>query len=361
MSLKVAVLGAGNGGHAMAGHLALEGVRVSVYNRSRTRIAAMQERGGVQVEGAVEGFGRVNVATTNLAEALAHAELIMVAVPASAHRALARGCAPHLRDGQVVVLNPGRTGGALEFAATLRAEGVAAQVSVAETQTLVYSCRMVGPGRVRILSIKNRVLLSALPATDMEPVMDLVGQLYSEFVPATNVLETGFNNIGAVFHPSLMLFNANRIEAGEAFYFYRDITPHLAHFLEAVDGERLAVARAFGVRAESAGEWLAHAYSGVSGHDLYEKIRSVPAYQKARAPVSLNDRYLTEDVPTGLVPIIAFAEVAGISVPISRSLVCIACALLGRDLWAEGRHLDKVGLAGMSVEEIINYVNTGDA
>jgi len=350
-------LGAGNGGHAMAGHLALQGVPVRVYNRSQARIAAMQEQGGVQVEGVAEGFGGIKAATTNLAEALADAKLIMVTVPASAHGELARACAPHLRDGQVVVLNPGRTGGALEFAATLRAENVTAQVSVAEAQTLVYSCRLVEPGRVRILSIKNRVLLSALPATDTERVMELVGQIYAEFVPAANVLETGFNNIGAVFHPSLMLFNANRIEAGEEFYFYRDITPHLGRFLEAIDEERLAVARAFGVRAESAGEWLAHAYSGVSGRDLYEEIRNVPAYQKAEAPTSLDDRYLTEDVPTGLVPIVAFAEVAGVAVPISRSLVHIACALLGRDLWAEGRRLDRLGLAGMSVEGIIHYVN----
>ncbi len=359
-SLTVAVLGAGHGGHAMAGHLALCGAAVNVYNRSPERIATMRGQGGVWVEGAVQGFGRVNTVTTDLGEALADADLIMVVVPASAHRSMAQACAPHLRHGQIVVLNPGRTGGALEFAATLRAEDVAARVIVAETQTLIYSCRLSGPGRVHVLSLKRRVPLSALPATDSRRVLDVMGSFYPQFVPAPTVLHTGLGNVGSVFHPSLMLFNANRIEARELFYFYRDITPHLGSFLEAVDGERLAVARAFGLEVESASEWLSQAYERVSGQSLYEKIRSVPAYQQAMAPTSLDDRYLTEDVPTGLVPLIALAEVAGVPVPLSRSLAHVACALLERDYWAEGRTLERMGLQGMSVGQIMRYAETGE-
>ncbi len=349
---QVAVLGAGHGGQAMAGHLALQGVAVNVYNRSSARLAAMQEQGGVYVEGVVKGFGRLRTITSDLATALADAELIMVVVPASAHRQIAQACAPHLRDGQIIILNPGRTGGALEFAATLRAKGCTAQIKLAETQTLVYSCRQVVPGRVRILSLKRCLLLAALPAADTDEVLCAVGQLYPQFVPAANVLETSFSNIGAVFHPILVIFNANRIEAGERFLFYHDITPALARFLEAVDGERLAVARAFGIQVESASEWLTHAYEGVTGRDLYEKIRSVPAYQEAIAPTSLDDRYLTEDIPTGLIPLIAFAELAGAPMPISRAIVRIAGTLLERDFWAEGRNLKRLGLAGMKVEEI---------
>ena len=171
---QVAVLGAGHGGQAMAGHLALQGVAVNVYNRSSARLAAMQEQGGVYVEGVVKGFGRLRTITSDLATALADAELIMVVVPASAHRQIAQACAPHLRDGQIIILNPGRTGGALEFAATLRAKGCTAQIKLAETQTLVYSCRLAAPGRVRILSLKRRVLLAALPATNTADVLSAV-------------------------------------------------------------------------------------------------------------------------------------------------------------------------------------------
>lgn len=356
---RVAVLGAGHGGQAMAGHLALQGLSITLYTRSEARIAPLRAQGGIQVEGTVTGFGRVQQFTTNLTQALEGADLVMVVMPASAHRELAWTCAPHLRHGQVIVLNPGRTGGALEFAHVLRQAHVTARVHVAETQTLVYSCRLAEPGRVRVLSLKRRVGLAALPATDTDHVLTVVGSLYPQFVPATNVLETSLGNIGAVFHPALMILQVGRIEAGPQFHFYDDVSPAVARFLEAVDRERLAVAQAFGVHVESAQDWLASAYDGVTGQDLYARIRSVPAYRAALAPATLDDRYLTEDVPTGLVPLVALGTVAGVSTPLSCALVNVASVFLAREFWADGRTAESLGLAGMSVVQIKEFVNTG--
>jgi opine dehydrogenase len=356
---RVTVLGAGHGGQAVAGHLALEGLHVTLYNRSEPRLAPLHAQGGIQVEGVVTGFGDVQHFTTNLAQALADAELIMIVVPASAHRELAWACAPHLRDGQVIVLNPGRTGGALEFAHVLRQAHVTARIYVAETQTLVYSCRLAAPGQVRVLSLKRHVGLAALPATDTDHILAVVGPLYPQFVPAADVLETGLGNIGAVFHPSLMVLQAARLEAGPPFHFYGDVTPSVARFLDVVDRERLAVARAFGVRGESASDWLVHSYEEVSGQDLYARLRSVAAYRAALAPPTLDHRYLTEDVPTGLVPLVELAGVAGVPTPVSRALVNVASALLGRDFRAEGRTAGSLGLAGMDVEQIKEFVKNG--
>jgi len=169
---------------------------------------------------------------------------------------VARTCAPHLRDGQVLILNPGRTGGALEFARVLEDEGVRDRVTVAEAQSLLYACRLIGPARVRITGIKNEIRLAAFAATQTVAVIEAIRPLLPQFGPAANVLETSFDNVGAVFHPTTMVLNASRIEAGQDFGFYRNMTPAVARLLDAVDQERLAVARAFGVELESAGEWL---------------------------------------------------------------------------------------------------------
>ena len=168
---KVAILGAGNGAHAMAGHLALKGFTVRLYNKFEEEIVHMREQGGVTVEGAVEGFGRLELVTTDIASVLDGACAIMVVVPAFVHHFMAEVCAPHLQDGQVVILNPGRTGGTLEFANVLREKGVTAQVKVAEAQTLIYACRISGPARVMIHGIKKRVPLATLPATDTPAVV----------------------------------------------------------------------------------------------------------------------------------------------------------------------------------------------
>jgi opine dehydrogenase len=319
----------------------------------------MREQGGVTVKGAVEGFGRLELVTTDIASTLDGARIIMVVVPAFVHRFMAEVCAPRLQDGQVVILNPGRTGGALEFANVLREKGVTAQVKVAEAQTLIYACRISGPAQVRINSIKRQVPVAAFPATDTDAVLAVARQLFPEFVPAANVLETSFNNIGAIFHPSTTIFNASRIEAGEEFEFYSSITPMVADFLEAVDSERVATAKAYGVEVDSARDWLAKAYEGIRGDNLYKRLQSCAAYRGIKGPKSMKVRYIIEDVPTGLVPIASFAQTVGIPTPASRSIVDIACVMYGRDFWTEGRNMENLGLAGMEAEQILDYVSQG--
>jgi opine dehydrogenase len=188
-------------------------------------------------------------------------------------------------------------------------------------------------------------------------VLATARQLFPEFIPAANVLETSFNNIGAIFHPSTTLFNASRIEAGEEFEFYPSITPMVADFLEAVDGERIATAKAYGVEVDSARDWLTKAYEGIRGNNLYERIQSCAAYRGIKGPKALNARYILEDVPTGLVPIASFARTAGVPTPASRSIVDMACVMYGRDFWTEGRSMENLGLGGMEVGQILDYVS----
>ncbi len=116
MKPKFCVLGAGNGGLAVAGHLVLKGFQTTIFNRSQFRLSAVRARGGIELEGEVEGFAPIELATTDAGEAIREADVLMVVVPANGHRFMAERTAPHLRDGQVVLLNPGRTGERLSFA-----------------------------------------------------------------------------------------------------------------------------------------------------------------------------------------------------------------------------------------------------
>ncbi|MBC7224980.1 MAG: NAD(P)-binding domain-containing protein, partial [Anaerolineae bacterium] len=209
-----AVVGAGHGGKAMAADLASRGFRVHLFNRTPSRIHAIRLRGGIVLEdekGQMR-FGPIPVATADIAEALDGADVVMVVVPASAHRDVARLCAPHLRDGQVVVLHPGRTGGALEFRQTLQQAGCKARVVVAEAQTLICSSRSTDLAEAKIFRLKSLVLVAALPATDTPKVLEVLHPAYPQFVPAENVLYTSLDNMGAVLHPALTILNAGRIE-----------------------------------------------------------------------------------------------------------------------------------------------------
>ncbi len=357
--LRFTVAGAGSGGLAMAGHLALLGEAVSLFNRNPGRLAPIQESGGVHLEGALEGFGRLEVISSDPAQTIPEADVIMVVVPASGHREMALTLAPHLRDGQILVLHPGRTLGAVECEHVLRRAGCFADVTVAEAQTLLYASRLIAPDRVRVFRVKHEVPVAALPAWRTADVLRVIRRVLPQFEAAPHVFKTGLDNIGAVFHPGPALLNLARIENEEPFeYYVEGITPAAAAVLEAVDAERLAVARALGVRAVGAREWLAKAYR-VGGKNLHAAIHANPAYRGIPAPAGLDTRYLWEDVPTGLVPLASLGEFLEVPTPAINSLITLASLAVGVDFRATGRTLERAGLAGMSLDDIRAFVTQG--
>ncbi len=357
------VIGAGHGGKAMAAHLALMGFPVVLYNRTESHIEAIRERGGIELErsdGHPGGFGRLQLATANLEEALAEAEIVMVVVPSSAHRQLAEKCAPFLKDGQIIILHPGRTCGAIEFAKVLRDQKCPADVTIAEAETFIYASRSTGPAQARIFGIKHTVPLAALPASRTPSVLKAIADAYPQYIDGGNVLKTGLDNMGAIFHPALTILNAGWIEAtGGDFQFYIDgVTPSVARVLEVLDRERVTVAAALGIQAKTALEWLQMAYDA-RGSDLYEAVQNNPNYYGIKAPSTLEHRYIFEDVPMSLVPIAALGVRYGVSTRGMEALIKLASIIHRTDYWRRGRTLDKLGIENLSVSELTRYVMEG--
>jgi len=362
-STHYTIVGAGHGGKAMTAHLALMGFPVTLYNRTPDNVAAIKARSAIQLnsyEGGPHGLAELALVTSDMAEALESAEIIMVVVPSSAHADIARTAAPHLHDGQIVVLNPGRTGGALEFAKVLSDEECAADITIAEAETFIYASRSDGPAEARIFRMKDAVPLAGLPATRTQSVLEGLRPAYPQFIDGKNVLHTGLNNMGAVFHPALTLLNAGRIEStlGE-FQFYIDgVTPAVGRVLEVLDRERVTVASALGIRARTGLEWPKMAYNA-TGEDLTEAIHNQPGYRGIMAPRTLHHRYLFEDVPMSLVPMVALGQRYGVSVRGMDSIIRLACFVHRTDYWRQGRTLDRMGIEEWSVSELTQYVNEG--
>lgn len=362
-STRYSVLGAGNGGKAMAAHLSLKGFEVNLYNRTPEHISAIKARGGIELEsqeGGPHGFGKLNIMTSDIQEAVESADVLMVVVPSSAHASIARNMAPFLRDGQNLILHPGRTCGALEVAKIIRDTGSTADITISEAETFIYASRSDGPAQARIFRIKDAVPLASLPAVRTEQVLEIINQAYPQYINGINVLHTGLNNMGAIFHPTLTLLNAGWIESTHGdFQFYIDgVTPSVARLLEVLDRERVTVASALGIRAQSAMDWIQMAYT-TSGGDLHEAIHNQPGYYGIKAPSSLNHRYIFEDVPMSLVPIASMAKRYGVSVRGMESIIRIACIIHRTDYWRRGRTLRKLGLDRLSVTELTRYVTDG--
>lgn len=361
--IRYTVIGAGHGGRAMAAHLALMGFKVTLYNRTPKNIEAIKERGGISLESqeaGPNGFGELAKVTSDMREALQDSDMIMVVVPAHAHVDIARKAAPHLRDGQIVILNPGRTLGALEFCQVLHDQDCEADVIVAETQTFIYASRSEGLAQARIFRIKDAVPLAALPSSDTAKVLEAINPAFPQFIDGVNVLQTGLNNIGGIFHPTISLLNAGWIEStGGDFQFYLEgVTPTIARIMEAIDRERVSVATVLGVRAITALEWLKMAYN-TSGENLHGAIHNQQGYRGINAPQTLDHRYIHEDIPMSLVPVASMGRRFGVSVRAMESLIRMAIIANRTDYWRYGRTLENLGVKHLSARDLLSLVIGG--
>ena len=356
--LTYCVIGAGNGGLAMAGYLSKIGYKVNLFNRTLEKIIPLQKDPTIHLTGEVTGSGTLNRVTSNIEEAIEDVDVIMVTIPAMGHRSIAIEMAPYLQDGQIIILNPGRTGGALEVYEILSRKEKN-NITVAEAQTLIYAARSTSPNSAHIFQTKKEVTLAAIPAIKTNYVLKLINDAYPQFIEAKDVLETSINNYGAIFHPGPTLLNSGHIERGIPFQYYIDgITPSIGKFLEKMDMERMKIGRMLQIQTLSALDWLEETY-GSYGDSLYEGVQNTSAYQGLQAPKGLQIRYIYEDVPCSLVPMESIARVLGFRTPAISSIIDIAQIITGRDFRLEGRTADKLGLAGLSIANMHDLARNG--
>lgn len=358
-------MGAGHGGLAAAADLSLRGYEVRLHARRAATLGPIRDQGGISVQGVQSGLVDVPVLTTDVAQAVDGADLIMLVVPSVAHEFYAEALAPHLRPDLPVFVNPGHTGGGLHFVQGLRGAGYRDAVKTCEVVTLTYICRKTGPAAVDIFSYVKNLKFAAFPGKHAEEMFAAIKPLYPEIVLRSSVLETGLTNINAVFHAPGMLMNAGWIEdTGGDFLFYREgITPSVGRVTEEVDRERLAVAKALGVPSVS---FLDNFYqAGLTTREAAESgdisracVESEPN-KSIKSPPSLDHRYIHEDVGYGLVPFAAFGDLAGVETPTIDAIVHLCSELMGIPFSELGLTLDKMGLKGLKPADLLHFVNEG--
>lgn len=350
--MRFCVIGAGSGGRAFAAYLSSKGFPVSLYNRSYSRISAIKREGEIKATGALEGFFPLDLITQNLKLAIKDADVIMVVTPASAHKNIAQKLAPLLSNNQIIILNPGRTFGAVEVKKIIDKEKGHDLIRVGETQTLLFTSRELDENEVNIITVKNTVLFSTFPEKYTFLVYDMLKEVFPQFLPVENYLEVTLNNIGMLLHPAITLLNAGMMDIGKKFKFYKEgATPRVCEVLENIELELNEIFLKLGLKQLKYHKWVKNSY-GVISNKIYESIQNVEAYKNVNAPDQLITRYLTEDVPTGLVPIASLAEFLNISTPTINAIVHLTSILCGKNFKKTGRTLQNLKL----FDFIVNYL-----
>ena len=358
-----AVLGAGNGGQAVSGYLGYLGYEVRLYDSFDVTINKIKEQGGIKLEGETEGFGRLALATTCVEKAVTGADIIMVVNPSIYHREIARRCAPFITEEQMIILHPGATFGAFAFKKALRDFGCKYEVPISESNTLIYACRAVEPGRVSIGGKKDRILVATLPAIENPRVCKILQQAYPEVEMADNVLVTSLDNTNPILHPAPTLLSTSWIESEKSFLYYSEgISESIGKFIEGMDSERVAVGKALGLEY---GKGLISTFKqyeleyAVTGESISDIVKRVHAYANIYGPNSLKTRYLYEDIPMGLVPLVSVGRLLKVPVNRMETIIRLGELMMNEDFMSTGRNLTNLGLDNMSALNISRYAVTG--
>jgi opine dehydrogenase len=358
--MNIAVLGGSHGAYATAADLALAGHRVRLWRRAAAELAPVREAGGIALVADGERRpARLDRITGSLEEALDGAEVVVAPLPATAHEELARALAGRLSGREIVFLAPGTLGSYVVAREIARAGG-RLPLAIAETGTLPYLTRRTGPAEVTVAVRAANLPAGVFPAARSAEVLAVLRRLYPAIRPCVDALDVALTNAGPVIHPPLVLLNAGAIEAGRFDIHAAGTGPSARRLIDAIDAERVAARAALGYPAphyELATYFdEARAAEGLYGAGARGKLVASRLWDET---LSFDHRYVSEDVALGLALLESAARTAGTDSPAISGLLSVFGALLGRDLRAGGRGLDRLGLGDFTWREIRHFLGEG--
>ncbi|MNF39063.1 Opine dehydrogenase [compost metagenome] len=366
--MHISVLGGGHGCYAAAIELAEKGHQVCLWRRDGKALKQLLEVGSLNVKDyagsrtlSVGKPGDALSLTDDLAEAVGSARLLVIPLPATSHESLAAELAPLLQEGQVVFLPPG-TFGSYIFAKAMADAGNTATVAFAETGTLPYLARKHGVNDVVISGYATRLPTGVFPSTLSESAFAVLREAYPSVEPIEDGLSGALMNAGPIIHPPLIMMNAGPLEHFEAWDIHNEGTqPSIRRVTNQLDAERMAVREALGYGAPHFP--LADHYNTTEGDEwMYGRGAHGKLTDSGdwREDIDLQKhRYMLEDTRLGLSFLVSIGRWAGVPTPVAQGLLSIASAVAGINLYAEGRTLEKLGLAHFSRAQMSELLNRG--
>jgi opine dehydrogenase len=352
---QVAIIGAGNSARALAAYLSSQGHKVSLIARNPAKIPTVVQGLAVRASGKIEGNFPIHQVSANTAQVLNDVDIIFVCTVTTAYQEVATHLAPFLQSRHKIVLFSGKLGGALLFARAIAAAG-GPDVTVLETDSL-FACRTQDDESVWVRGLKRWTLYSGVNRSITEGQGEIITQFFPDLEPATNVIERGLTDFGALAHAPIVLANMNAIDRKESFlFYYKGLTARTVVILERIEEEFNQVATAYGATLIPMKDLLDR-YYGCETTSLHRAMQTVPNYRYSQSPPSLDHRFLIEDVSATLRPLQQFARLAGVATPVVDSIVTLAGVVTGIDFATTGRTLANFGLDNMSYEAVYEAIN----
>lgn len=356
----ICVLGGGHGAHGVAADMALKGfkVRMCEVPEFAHNMQKVLDTNQIKLSGIREGIANLEMATTDYSKAVPGADIIFVVIPAFAHKNVIERALPYLGKGQIIVFPPGNFSSFVAYK-RLKDVGKEKDVIVAEAATLPYGARMVEQGHVKIMIDAVNNPIAAMPAYRTPEIMEAVKSTYPAFVDGGNALIVAIDNPNPSAHPLATILNTGRLENADTFYLYREaFSPSIHKIVGKVIDERMATLEALKMKSfvpvVEGDEEIA-----LTGMTYFFGPTALNAGRQMEGPLSLQDRYVSEDVPFGYKPVALIADALGVDVTLTKAVISLSSALTDTDFMKMGYSIEELGLAGLNKEEMIDYLIYG--
>ena len=362
---NVTICGCGSGGLAMAADLAMLGCRVNLYEvpALKANLDPIRAQGGICLTGmpcyGKTGLAPLRLVTDDAEEALAGSELVFINVPTMAVGTFLEHLAPHLSEGQVVVVTTCYFA-SFRHRELLRRTGAFDKYVFAEMSIMPYLSGKTGPAAVHVNNYKRELYVAAWPARGNALLMEKMQRTYPQTRLCKHVLEVNFRPFNPGTHPQMTIPKAAFFfEQARVFHFYGEVSMCGSRLVDAHDAERLKLAAAYDCETITQPEFIRRVYL-YEGKNMYELHGSRAREQKWN-PIEELEQLLIEDICYWLVPSEGLAQVVGLDLPVTRAVTDILAPMTGYDYRANALSLKDLGLDGMTREQIIEFSVTGRA
>ncbi len=307
-------------------------------------------------------YGRPDEASKFAKDVCKEADLILMPMPAFAHEPTLLQIAPFLKEEVMIGAIPARSG--FEYAALkILKDNKKEKVKIFGMQTLPWACRIKEyANKVDILGKKRSVGMAAFPHKITSELASFLTRLLDlKIEPLPNMLTLSLANVGQIIHPGIMygLFKGKeklKYRKEEIPLFYQGVTKEISETLKEISDEILLLTKEIKNMDKSIDldhvlglkDWLIYSYkdSIADKSTLQSCFVTNGAYKGLRAPMKKinNDyflpdfqaRYLTEDVPYGLVVTKAIAQLAKVDTPVIDEVILTINKWIGKEYIKRG-------------------------
>jgi hypothetical protein len=363
---RIAVCGSGNAGHALVVALSQEFQGPIGWLTGSEERAALLRRNlefeGLQSTGVVKADAkRLSAVSCDPAAVVLDADLVLISVPAFAHRTVLERIRSYLKSTALVGCLPSRGGFEFEASDVLPSDGPPRRAFFG-LQTFPWSARVKTPGRrVHFGAAKSDVVLASSGGDEIRIAAALTRLLGVQIVPTAGFLALTLGNPGQFIHPGLMYghfrsWDGTPYGADEIPHFYADATDDMGDVVEQLSQEAIAVARAFEAGSDftldasgvtGVHDWLRSAYAHVTDDmttvgscfrtgPIQARLAPMQEVATGRFVPNFAYRYLSEDVPFGLVITKALGSIAGVPTPCIDEVIGWAQTVTHREYLRRG-------------------------